>query len=165
MKSHSLSYAIIMITMMVFCPDQLARAQDKLGIGFEFGQPTGVSWNYKLNQINSLDGAIGFAPDDRYRFHIDYLWHSYPFSEKRLSLHYGPGILFEFGRTRYNQFAESDEFFGPREAGFGIRGVMGLTYAIAKSPVDLFIEAAPIIIFSPESSTDVDLAFGARFYP
>lgn len=165
MTSVIRSFAIVVIIMTVICPPKFAQAQNKLGVGFEFGQPTGIGWNYRLNATNALDGSLGFAPDDRYRIHMDYLWHSYPFDEKRLSLHYGPGVVFEFGRTRFDEFEDRTEFLGPREAAFGIRGVFGLTYSIAKSPIDLFIEAAPLIIFAPASATDVDAAFGVRFYP
>ena len=52
-----------------------ARAQEgRLGVGIVLGEPTGIAWNYRTSHVNSVDGAVGLSPSDRFRLHADYLW-------------------------------------------------------------------------------------------
>ena len=55
-----------------------AQAQSRFGFGFILGEPTGLSFKYRMNRDNAVDGAIGFSPWDRARIHVDYLWHARP---------------------------------------------------------------------------------------
>lgn len=137
---------------------QRAEAQGKFGAGFVFGEPTGIAWKYRISQLNALDGALGFSPFDRYRMHVDYLWHSTPFQEQRLVLHYGVGAAIGFGRGKYSYFLRDQEI------GFAARVPIGLSYLIPRSPVDLFIEVAPMMIFTPNTGVGIDGGLGARFY-
>lgn len=157
--------ACVVVALIMISPG--AAAQGKFGFGFIVGEPTGIAWKYRINQTNAIDGAIGFSPYDRYRFHIDYLWHSYPFSEQNLALHYGVGAAMGFGRTEYVVVDRRNTYFlRSRELGFGARGVLGLTYAIPRSPVDLFFEMAPIFIFTPDPpGAGIDVGLGVRVYP
>ncbi len=136
-----------------------AKAQGRFGIGFVFGEPTGFDWKYRISEDNALAGAIGFTGSDRTRVDVDYLWQSYPFYERDLSVHYGIGAAMGFGNeTR-------DDFFRQNDLGFGVRGVIGLTYMIPRSPVDVFVEAAPVMVFSPPTGVNLDAGLGVRFYP
>lgn len=141
------------------------RAQGMFGFGIVIGEPTGLAWKYKINHINAVDGTIGFAPDDAFRINVDYLWHAYPFEEQHLAVHYGLGAAFGFGRTE-SEFPHNHSFAGNGEdLGFGIRGVVGLTYSIPRSPVDLFFEIAPLIVAAPEGGFGLDVGLGVRVYP
>ena len=137
-----------------------AQQKGKFGLGVVVGEPTGLAWKYWLEGTNALDGSIGFAPSDRFRLSVDYLWHAHPFSEKALALHYGPGVTFGFGQSHY-----SSDYFGENGGGFGFRGVVGLTYLIKNTPLDVFFEAAPVIILAPSATSGVDLGLGLRAYP
>ena len=66
-------------------------AQGRVGVGVIAGDPTGLAWNWRMNETNSLSGGIGTMGSDRYRFHIDDLWITRPFDEQRLGIHYGAG--------------------------------------------------------------------------
>jgi hypothetical protein len=137
-----------------------------MGFGFVFGEPTGLAWKYRLNRVNALDGAIGFSPFDRFRVHLDYLWHSHPFDEQRLSLHYGIGPAMGFGRTEYFAINRRGDYVLRRdELGFGARTVVGLTYMIPRSPIDLFLEVAPVFVVSPDAGIGFDAGLGMRVYP
>jgi len=165
MKTIRLAIGLIVLITFVATTTTL-RAQGKFGAGIVFGEPTGFAWKYRISDRNAVDGAIGFSPYDRYRINVDYLWQSYPFQEPRLSLHYGPGAALGFGRTNYVLIGENNRYvFRSQELGFGIRGVVGMTYLVPKSPMDLFFEVAPVMILARGTGMGVDVGFGARFYP
>lgn len=164
MKKTMVITSLIMLILAVSY--QPLKAQGNLGIGFVVGEPTGIAWKYRMNDYNAIDGAIGFSPYDRYRFHVDYLWHSGPFEERELLLHYGIGAAVGFGRTEYIVTeGRRRYFFRNDDVGLGMRGVVGLTYKVRRSPIDLFVEAAPLLILSPGSGFGVDAGLGIRFYP
>jgi hypothetical protein len=127
----------------------------KFGAGFIVGEPTGISWKYRFSHENALEGAVGFLPDNGYRVNMDYLWHTHPFSNERFGLDYGAGIAMGPGRTVESQ---------GQDIGFGVRGVAGLNFLIPNAPIDLFMEAAPIMVLSPTSKLGVDAGFGMRMY-
>lgn len=140
-------------------------AHGNFGVGFILGDPSGISWKYKMNQTNSLAGVVGFSPYDRFRIHVDYLWHASSFEEPGLQLYYGVGGAIGFGRTEYVAGRGKYLYFSSTEsAGFGMRGVIGVGYEIPRSPVELMVEAAPIIVIAPASGIGVDAGVGVRVY-
>ncbi len=160
----------VLLLVILCCPvfaqqsmQQPPQQASRLGAGFVLGEPTGISWKYRINETNAVDGSIGFSPYDRYRIDVDYLWQAHPFNERRLGLHYGAGVAFGFGRTDYIVY-DGGYIFRDRELGFAARGVVGLNYIVPRSPVELFVEVAPLIIMTPVSGSGVDAGFGARFY-
>lgn len=166
MKAN-IKYIFLAFLAVILLCRSAGFSQEKFGIGFVLGEPTGVTWKYKINSTNAIDGALGFSPFDRYRLHVDYLWQSLPFNERNLALHYGVGMAVGFGRTRY--FAVDDGrrqyFLRDQEIGFGIRGVVGIDYRIQQSPVNLFFEVAPLVIVAPGGGMGIDVGLGVRFYP
>ena len=157
------SIILLVFCCMAYSQQQQQPGSGRLGAGVIFGEPTGIAWKYQINQTNAVDGSIGFSPNDRYRVNIDYLWQAHPFSERNLGLHYGAGAAFGFGRTDYVVYS-GGYFYREREVGFGVRGVVGLNYMIPRSPVDLFMEVAPVVVLTPASNSGIDAGFGARFY-
>ena len=148
---------------MIICHGTVP-AQGKFGAGFVFGDPTGISWKYRINRTNAVDGAIGFSPFDRFRMHADYLWHSYPFHNENLALHYGMGAAIGFGRTEYYVVRGRNALlFRDDEPGFAARGVFGLTYQIPRSPLETFVEVAPLFIFTSPAGLGLDAGLGLRF--
>ena len=144
-----------------------SQTPGKFGVGVAFGEPTGFAWKYRINQSNAVDGAIGFSPYDRYRIHVDYLWQSRPFKEPQLALHYGVGVALGFGRTEYFVVERSNRihyFLRDQEMGFAVRIPFGLSYMIPRSPLDIFVEVAPLMIFAPGTGVGMDASLGARFY-
>lgn len=165
MKMTPLISRIVVVFALIALSSATGASQNKFGAGFIFGEPTGVSWKYRMNSSRAVDGAIGFSPYDRFRVHVDYLWQSHPFTEQRLSVHYGVGAAAGFGRTDYVLVSDGGRYiFREREIGFGMRGVMGLTYLIPDSPLDMFFEVAPLMILTPDAGMGVDAGLGARVY-
>jgi hypothetical protein len=140
------------------------RGQGSFGIGLIIGEPTGFSWKYKASSQNALDGAIGFSPADRFRAHIDYLWVARPFSDGNLTLTYGVGGVVGFGDRDVVERRGGFAYFN-REVGFAARVPVGLNYMIPRSPVELGLEVAPLLILAPDGGLGIDGGFLVRFYP
>lgn len=158
--------ALYMLIGVTLVTSTLAHAQGNFGVGVIFGEPTGFSWKYRVNHTNALAGALGFSPFDRYRFHVDYLWHADSFNERQLRLYYGVGGAIGFGRTEYFDSRGRIVYISRSEpAGFGVRAPIGLSYMIPRSPVELMLEAAPLFIVAPAGGVGLDIGLGARIYP
>ncbi|HTO93824.1 MAG TPA: hypothetical protein VMM80_05610 [Bacteroidota bacterium] len=156
----------VLIPVMVVGVTCGARAQGKLGVGVILGEPTGIAWKYRLGGGEAVDGAIGLSPADRFRFHVDYLWEKRSFEQADLRLHYGAGIAFGVGDAEYVSLQRGDTYvLRERNLGFGLRGVVGLTYNFPRSPFDAFVEIAPLFILTPAGGFGIDAAIGVRVYP
>jgi hypothetical protein len=156
----------VLIVVMMITLTSSARTQGKFGVGVIVGEPTGVAWKYRISGENAVDGAIGLSPGDRLRFHVDYLWQKHSFQAQGLLLHYGAGVAFGTGGSRYLALSRGDTYVLHQEdLGFAVRGVVGLTYEIPRSPFDVFLEIAPLLILSPASGIGIDAGLGVRIYP
>jgi len=143
---------------------QAASAQGNFGVGFVFGEPTGISWKVRIFPNNAIDGAFGFSPSDRFRMHVDYLWETHPFTERNAHLYYGLGGAVGFGRTEYVRSGRFLIFTDSGDGDFGIRVPVGVDYFIPKSPVEIFLEVSPVLVLTPTSGLGIDGGIGARFY-
>jgi hypothetical protein len=157
---------LVALSILVVVATDLGQAQGRFGFGVMFGDPTGFAWKYRIDGVHALDGGIGFSPFDRFRIHVDYLWNAHPFETKELSLHYGLGGVIGAGLTGhpFSPFRDPDDVDGV-STGLAARGVVGLTYFIPRSPVDLFLEIAPLLVFGPVPGFGFDGSFGVRVYP
>ena len=154
------------VLLLLGCGSALAQPPGRFGFGFILGEPTGLSWKYKMSRANALDGAIGFSPGNRFRIHVDYLWSAYPFRDPEFSLHYGVGAVIGFGETWFVQHGHNGGYWaGTTDLGFGVRVPFGIDYSIPRSPVEIFFELAPIVIFAPAAGVAIDVGLGVRFYP
>jgi hypothetical protein len=151
--------------VLIFLFAGKSGGQGRFGAGMVFGKPTGIAINYRINNRNAVDGAIGFGPEQRFRFHLDYLWKAYPFESENLSVHYGLGPAFAFGTSDYVLVRGNTYLFRSQNPGFALRVPVGLTYTIPRSPLDTFIEIAPLFIFAPASDIGFDAGIGLRVYP
>ena len=155
---------LVIFLFFLLLSSSAATAQNRFGFGFVFGEPTGLSWKYKLDRMNAFDGVIGFSPEDRFRIHGDYLWGSHPFNDGAFSLHYGLGAAIGFGRTTYLA-ADHGYFIRTQELGFAARVPVGIDYEIPRSPCEVYVELAPIVILTPDAGVGIDAGLGIRIYP
>jgi hypothetical protein len=145
---------------------QQMHAQDggRFGLGFVFGEPTGFTWRYRINYVNSVDGSIGFIPEDRARINVDYQWHHH--TDPVFAFHYGIGAAFGLGGSDYVVFHDRGGYFvAHRELGFGVRVPLGFTIFPSGTPLDIFLEVAPVLVLTPETGVGVDAGIGVRIYP
>ena len=156
-------FILMFVTMTL---SSIIYAQEKFGVGFMLGEPTGLAWKYRISQANAVDGAIGFSPFDQYRIHVDYLWQSYPFHDLNASVYYGVGGAVGFGHTSYFVYTNNGGryFLGESDMGFAARVPVGLAYNVPRSPVNLFAEVAPLLILGPSSGLGMDAGVGIRFF-
>jgi hypothetical protein len=117
------------------------------------GEPIGFSVKYRLNEINAVDAGIGysFIGTDNFHIHSDFLWHNYDLlghdPERRLAVYYGPGGRVKFGG----------------DLRLGVRGPIGVSYILPVAPLEVFVEAGPVLDFTPRVRVEFTAAIGARF--
>jgi hypothetical protein len=133
-----------------------ASESGRFGAGFVFGEPTGFNAKYWLNNTMALDGQFGISlrDDDNYYLNADILWHNYdliPVSHGRAAAYLGVGPSIEF----------RDEEEDNR---FGVRVPIGVSYQFDDKPLDVFVEFAPILDFSPDVEGDFNIGIGLRYW-
>ncbi len=121
------------------------------GFGIMVGEPTGVSiksWNSRFSAFD-VGAAWSLSDNQALHLHADFLMHSW-FSENddRLAFYYGIG-----GRVI---FAD--------DPNLGVRIPLGLNYVFKTFPFDLFVEAVPILDFTPDTKLAGNGAVGIRYY-
>ena len=143
----SLAAAILMIVAT-------GRSQEKgFGMGVIMGEPTGVSAKGWLSSRSAIDGGLAwsFRGDGYIHAHMDYLWHFQDItnSTQQVMPYIGMG-----GRIT-----------GLRSAAtVGVRVAGGLSWLPDGSPLDVFLEFAPIVDLVPETRLSANGGIGARFY-
>jgi len=126
----------------------------RFGAGAVFGEPTGASLKYWLNDTMAVDGVIGvgFHEETDFYLHSSFLWHKFDlFSvpKGRLPLYFGvgPRLKLRDGQER-----------------FGVRVPVGVSYMFEDTPVDVFLEVAPILDFTPSVRGGFTVGIGARYW-
>ncbi len=141
-----------------------ASAQGSFGIGLIIGEPSGVSWIYHLSDRNALDGALGFSPFDRFRIHVDYLWMSRAFRDRQMSFSYGVGLAVGLG-TRYRDDRRGIFGYTVQEGALAVRFPLALSYTFPRTPLELGVEIAPLLILGPAFGVSFDGGLFFRYYP
>ncbi len=169
MKLKMRYFALIVVSVLFLSPQYKAIAQTTgVGAGVIVGAPTGINLKFWTSSINAFDVVLGWANNGEWtRFndgyvyyytqsyfhvHADYLWHDFNVirTTQRLPLYYGVGFQFDSG----NMLATD----------FGVRGVVGLDWMPYSTPLDVFLEVAPVLYVVPSAGLGVDAGIGARFF-
>jgi hypothetical protein len=159
MRIHKTVAITLFVSTLIFLQAESVFAQadtgngGNLGVGFMVGEPTGVSvkaWNndrsaFVIGAAWSLGGR-----HEALHMHLDYLQHSWfkDVDEGSLGFYYGLG-----GRAIFT-----------KDAMFGIRIPLGLTYVFGSIPFDIFVEAVPILDLTPDTEFAGNGAIGLRYY-
>jgi hypothetical protein len=143
---------IIVILILLLTSSSNAQ-QSGFGLGLMIGEPTGFSGKYWISPRSAIDGAFAWSLDKngKIQIHSDYLWHNYNIIsviKGKLPIYYGIGGRLLFAS---NNIA-------------GLRGVAGLDYLFAGTPLDIFLELAPILDLAPKVDFDFNGAIGIRYY-
>lgn len=142
-----------------------ARAQEpgdvndyvhRLGLGFELGEPIGITAKYFLSDYLAADGAAGWSPFSHSvgEFHADLLVHDFNLltpASGSAPVYIGGGIM---GRLRDD--GRSDL------AGF--RLPIGVSYMFENTSMSIYAEIAPVAIFAPFARAEIDGDVGIRFW-
>ncbi len=132
----------------------LAVDDRRFEAGAIFGEPTGASLKFWLNDKVAVDGAAGWAfrDDSDFYLHSDVLWHAFdviPVSKGALPLYFGVGVL--------AKFRDNDDDI------YGIRFPVGVNYLFENAPVSLFLEVAPVLDVAPSTRGDITAGVGVRY--
>lgn len=146
-------FTVLVLTgLSVF--SNLYAQENKFGIGFMIGAPTGFSAKYWVSENNAFDFGLAYSfveSGNALSIHADYLYHESRWFPKfeRLDFYYGYGA-----RIRSNKDQTS----------LGVRGVAGLSLMLKDSPIDIFVEMAPVFKLIPSTALNLDASIGARYY-
>jgi hypothetical protein len=151
-------FVLSLLTALLICFNtDFSKAQvnnqqkSGLGLGVILGEPTGASVKYWLGNNSAFDVGAAWSLTDRneaLHMHTDFLWHSWLKSEQGLAFYYGVGA-----RAIFADDAEA-----------GLRVPLGLTYLFESIPLDLFLEAVPILDIAPEAKLAGNGGVGLRYY-
>lgn len=126
---------------------------DRLGLGAMLGEPSGISGKYWTGTRTAIDGGIAWSSNasNDFHLHMDYLIHDFrslSVDKGSLPLYYGIG-----GRIKFE-----------KDTRIGIRAPVGIAYMFANSPLDVFIEVAPILDLAPSTELEFNGALGVRYF-
>ena len=119
------------------------------GVGFEAGQPMGLTAKYWFNSSYAVDAFAGYHYNKNFDAHADYLLHSVSLHVPQGKLPYYIGIG---GRVLLGDDSQ-----------FGVRVPLGLAYLLPKDPLELFVELAPVVKVN-NLGADLDGAIGVRYF-
>jgi hypothetical protein len=136
------------------------------GLGVMIGEPTGLTakiWSgndvaWALSVGNSYLGSL--------RIGADYLWHFNAFNSNVINMYAGPGLAVGIGESSGWWYSNRDRTFykEPNDIGVGIRGLIGINIVPRNTPIEFFGEVGLMVGVLPASHTNVEAAFGIRFY-
>lgn len=135
---------------------QVSKSGD-LAIGLVLGSPTGISLKYWTASKSAFDAALGlpFDSDVKFHFHADYLWHAPTNANVPGEMPFYIGLG---GRLR--AIDKSDE---TSKIDFGLRIPVGLEFIAKNVPLDVFAEIAPVVVFIPKGTLNLDGGIGIRY--
>lgn len=129
------------------------------GVGIIVGDPTGLSGNYRLSSLRSIDAALAwsFGNNPGFEIHSDYLWRRpglFRAETVKFDLHYGVGARL---LSLSNSNVSDKTRFGPRLP-------VGLGTNFNQQALEVFAEVALVMNIIPATSADLDFGVGARVY-
>jgi hypothetical protein len=131
-----------------------ANAQEKgFGLGVILGEPTGFSFKGWIDKKSAIDGGLAwsFAHETTFHVHVDYIIHTDALTKRSdMPFYYGIGGRIKTGGTGDDRI--------------GVRVVGGIAYYIPDTPLDVFVEIAPVIDIAPSTEFQINGGIGARYF-
>lgn len=174
MKTNTISQRAFLALFILLCcgMNSVARAQgprgNDFGFGLILGDPLGGTIKYWTSAENAFDADIGASYFGAPRVDIDYLWHFNAFRSSVVKMYAGPGLAVGFGTGNEFFYVQDHRRYYYRvagETGFGARVIVRLNIIPRASPIEVFLQAGPLIGISPSFGASFDAAIGIRFYP
>ncbi len=149
--------------------DRVSRAKENftnavgnhdVGLGIVLGSPTGLSFKYNLNVVNSIDAALAWSDSLDFYLHATYLWTKYKLfylDNYPVDWYFGVGGRIR-DRDNHKQHGEDNEMW------LGIRAPLGLRFMFKDPRIEIFTEISGIFNFIPSSDVDLDFGVGARYF-
>ncbi len=142
-------FAVFFLLYVLSYSSSIYAAKATHGVGFELGNLSGVSYKAWLNKKKAIHATMGWdSAGSAVIVKTDYLVHKeglFPLEKGKLTLFYGAGFSANF---------EIDMVLT-------LRAPIGLSYAFAKEPYDIYFSYAPGLAFLP--GFKLGLAYGLGF--
>ncbi len=142
----------------------------QFGLGVQIGAPTALTLKYFVTGDQALVGGlgVGIGWDPSISLHVDYVWH--------------PSILASLGWGSFSWFIGGGGWLslsdGNRRWGgiypvygytsspiaVGARLPIGLDLAFSQVPIEVYLEADPILMIFPRIGFGIGATLGGRFY-
>ncbi len=136
---------------------QALRAQPPagaVGIGAQFGQPTGISLKFSNPSGMSADLLVAWDLGDFVFFNLHGIYER-PISGRNFYLYYGPGFFLGFRDTNGRRFQNDD-------LALGISGNFGLAVLIDR--LEVFGQLTPRLELVESTSGGIGGGLGLRFF-
>ncbi len=124
-----------------------------VGIGAQFGDPTGLSLRINNKAALSYDILAAWDVDDYFFVNVHGLWEHTLAPAPKLNYYYGPGI---FAGFRDNDRRKDENGYA------GLSGTLGLNCYIQK--LEIFGQITPRLVLVPFTDGDIGGGIGVRFY-
>lgn len=146
----------IALTLVLFCfSDLLAqRPSPGFGIGFQVGNPTGLSMQFYKERGMTTDILVAYNLKDFFFLNIHGLWNVHLDQAERFHFYYGPGGF--VGIRSHKPENRKDDV----EA--GISGNFGLNYVVKR--IEFFGQATPRLALTPGTNFNMGGGVGMRFF-
>ena len=144
---------LLLLLSLGICAQTASAQQNGFGLGMILGEPTGFAFKGWMDSRSAIDAALAwsFLNETTFHVHVDYILHTDALTRRSdMPAYYGIG-----GRIRTG---------GHRDDRIGVRVVGGLAYYLPESPIDIFLEIAPIIDFTPSTDFQINGGIGARYF-
>jgi hypothetical protein len=144
---------ILGLVLVLFFSSFLMAQDEGFGLGVILGEPSGISFKSWLGHKTAMAGGAAWSFENRgsVHFHLDYLFHDFDFIEVEKgtwTFYYGIG-----GRVRTRT-----------KTRVGVRIPLGLSYLFEETPIEIFMEIAPILDLTPRTDFYFSGGIGARYY-
>lgn len=136
-----------------------SSSAQKVGVGFQVGDPTGLNLHFRNTKPMRLDilFAWDFSDDDRNFFFVNVhgLWFKRIGGSEPFNFFYGPGAF--IGVRDRNRKGNGDN-----DTVLGASGNFGINYEFTR--VDIFLQLTPRLSLVPGTDLDMGGGLGVRFF-
>jgi hypothetical protein len=145
--------ALFIFTILLFVSFSYAATStpSHIGLGFYFGQPTGISIGWYLSDHQVLNGVVGWAFNNKngiLSLSADYTY--------RWNVASSPGKLFLYAGIGVSARIGSD-------SDLGLRIPLGIAFFTPEIPLELLLEIAPGMRLIPATTGNVEGGLGIRW--
>ena len=152
--------ALILVLFASLAGLSFGESNHNVGLGIMLGEPTGISFKLWNRQTTAWDAgaAWSFVGGKYFQIHGDFLLHNFNLfrvDTGRMAFFYGVGARIKFGSTTDS---------GDTKTVLSLRVPVGISYEFEKTPIELFLEVAPMLNLTPATEVDIAGGVGFRYY-